>query len=594
MAATAVALSSSSEVGSDGPVLNLINKRLRALRKKLNRISQMEESVSQGKTLNKEQEETLRSKPSVLAGIDELEKLRQPLSQAVNQEIQLALEKNKQSPETATEERTEEEGTVEPGADGEKDGVSAVSDLLSLVYFGSIFDVKTLMRAQDNMLTRTHERNCCLTYDYVTDDDAAGDPLQEWDLDLIAMLGSLLISRPVNSSLSHKNALQTCAEHAKLWLAKSEQPIDPNLNITCMRTFQLLSNLAILLVLILNTCICSRKAWFEKCCYYEVLQNALTSFYSVISLVNFEIRIIVYLFLLMGTILDAGLREKLDKIMASDYFTTTPEIKAPVEVAAAVGNYTSFQVPVHASVIPQDNFTLPVEGSAAEYEQETISDDECFIMTMMAGSLHDWTEITLFLMLFLDTTCDVLASVTGFTVLFTCNFELLGDSIYLSLVHAWQSFGFKPLEEESPNSNGNEMYGDETGPFEEPHQVGGSEGENVSELQAQAEPGIPDTEEDQNSRDVDLKEQQHTTRRSHQNYRGGRSGGGGGRRGYSNGRGGRGTTRGGYQNGRSQFYDQPGSYYPRNNYRGRGGRGMGGNYSYHASSSNAGNVQMAS
>ncbi|KAL2253485.1 UNVERIFIED_CONTAM: hypothetical protein Sindi_0143200, partial [Sesamum indicum] len=232
MAATAVALSSSSEMGSDGPVLNLINKRLRALRKKLNRITQMEESVSQGKTLNKEQEETLRSKPSVLAGIDELEKLRQPLSQAVNQEIQLALEKNKQSPETTTEERTEEEGTLEPGADGEKDGVSAVSDLLGLVYFASIFDVKTLMRAQDNMLTRTHERNCCLTYDYVTDDDAAGDPLQEWDLDLIAMLGSLLISRPVNSSLSHKNALQTCVEHAKLWLEKSEQPIDPNLNIT--------------------------------------------------------------------------------------------------------------------------------------------------------------------------------------------------------------------------------------------------------------------------------------------------------------------------------------------------------------------------
>ncbi|KAL0421197.1 UNVERIFIED_CONTAM: hypothetical protein Slati_3142600 [Sesamum latifolium] len=448
MAATAVALSSSSEMGSDGPVLNLINKRLRALRKKLNRITQMEESVSQGKTLNKEQEETLRSKPSVLAGIDELEKLRQPLSQAVNQEIELALEKNKQSPETTTEERTEEEGTVEPGADGEKDGVSAVSDLLSLVYFGSIFDVKTLMRAQDNMLTRTHERNCCLTYDYVTDDDAEGDPLQEWDLDLIAMMGSLLISRPVNSSLSHKNALQTCVEHAKLWLEKSEQPIDPNLNITY-----------------------------------------------------------------------AGLREKLDKIMASDYFTTTPEIKAPVEVAAAVGNYTSFQVPVHASVVPQDSFTLPVEGSAAEYEQE---------------------------------------------------------------------------EEESPNSNGNEMYGDETGPVEEPHQMGGSEGENVSEFQAQAEPGIPDTEEDQNSRDMDLKEQQHTTRRSHQNYRGGRSGGGGGRRGYANGRGGRGTTRGGYQNGRSQFYDQPGSYYPRNNYRGRGGRGMGGNYSYHSSASNAGHVQMAS
>ncbi|KAL5071431.1 hypothetical protein RYX36_022318 [Vicia faba] len=71
---------------TDGPVLNLINKRLRALRKKLNRITSMEESVSQGKPLNKEQEEVLRSKPSVLVLIDELEKLtingRQSLSDA--------------------------------------------------------------------------------------------------------------------------------------------------------------------------------------------------------------------------------------------------------------------------------------------------------------------------------------------------------------------------------------------------------------------------------------------------------------------------------------------------------------------------------
>lgn len=59
--------------------------------------------------------------------------------------------------------------------------------------------------------------------------------------------------------------------------------------------------------------------------------------------------------------------------MASDYFTATPEIKAAVEVAAAVGNYTSFQVPVHGSVIPQVGFSVPVEGSAAEYEQEVKS-----------------------------------------------------------------------------------------------------------------------------------------------------------------------------------------------------------------------------
>ncbi|CAK9164576.1 unnamed protein product, partial [Ilex paraguariensis] len=58
--------------------------------------------------------------------------------------------------------------------------------------------------------------------------------LDERDLDFISMLGGLLISRLVDSSLSHKNALQRCIEHAKLWLLKSDQPIEANSAITCM------------------------------------------------------------------------------------------------------------------------------------------------------------------------------------------------------------------------------------------------------------------------------------------------------------------------------------------------------------------------
>lgn len=81
----------------------------------------------------------------------------------------------------------------------------------------------------------------------------------------------------------------------------------------------------------------------------------------------------MYLSLFMWAFLDAGLKQKLKKIMASDYFTTTPEIRAPVEVAAAVGNYTSFQVPLHDSMIPQVGFTVSLEGSAAEFEQEVKS-----------------------------------------------------------------------------------------------------------------------------------------------------------------------------------------------------------------------------
>ncbi|KAE8696589.1 hypothetical protein F3Y22_tig00110655pilonHSYRG00034 [Hibiscus syriacus] len=64
------------------------------------------------------------------------------------------------------------------------------------------------------------------------------------------------------------------------------------------------------------------------------------------------------------------------------------------------------------------------------------------------------------------------------------------------------------------------------------------------------------------------KEPQYVPRRPYQNQRGGR-GTGGGRR---SGRGGRGNGRGGitYQNGQNQYYDQPGNYYPRNQYNNRG------------------------
>ena len=62
------------------------------------------------------------------------------------------------------------------------------------------------------------------------------------------------------------------------------------------------------------------------------------------------------------------MRAKLNKIMASDYFTTTPEMKATVEMAAAAGgNYTSFHVPVPSSVVPVSE---PIERLDVQYEQK--------------------------------------------------------------------------------------------------------------------------------------------------------------------------------------------------------------------------------
>ncbi|KAG8663254.1 hypothetical protein MANES_01G192000v8 [Manihot esculenta] len=298
MAATAA-----SEV-TDGPVLGFINKRLRALRKKYNRILQMEESISQGKPINKEQVDVLRSKPSVSAAIEELEKLRQPLATAVSEEIALAIQRHQQQSSISDNAIADKDDSEKTNCDTDggtpSDGGSVVEVLLNLLYFGSMFDVKSQNDFTATMLTRTHERGCCLTYDYVTDD--ATDLLGERDLDVLSKLGGLLISRPVDSGLSHKHALQRCIQHAKLWLANSDQPIEANAN---------------------------------------------TSY--------------------------AQLRERLNKIMASDYFTTTPEMKAPVEVAAdAAGNYASFQVPGHSA-------PAQVEGSVEQYEAKEELETEILV-----------------------------------------------------------------------------------------------------------------------------------------------------------------------------------------------------------------------
>lgn len=288
-----MATTAASEV-TDGPVLSLLNKRLRALRKKHNRILQMEDAISQGKTINKEQEEVLRSKPAVLVLMDEYEKLRQPMSAALEEELNLAVQRHQVSvsPPVAVDndavnkdvEEKADGAEIEKGRQVRGSDDKVVEDLLNLLYFGSLFDVKPQSDFTSTMLTRTHERGCCLTYDYVTDDETV--LLGEKDLDTISTVSSLLISRPVHSALSHKNALQRCIEHAKLWLANSDDPIEAETTITY-----------------------------------------------------------------------AGLRERLNKIMASDYFTTTPEMKAPVEVAAA-GNYASFQVPVME------------DDSVAQYQQQ--------------------------------------------------------------------------------------------------------------------------------------------------------------------------------------------------------------------------------
>ncbi|XP_024365739.1 uncharacterized protein [Physcomitrium patens] len=283
-----------------GPVLTMMSKRLRALKKKYSRILQIEENKRQGKAVNKEQEDVLKAKIGIAALIDEYEKLRQPLMIAVKEEVAerekellaATLERNQEEEsvcegesETAAASnldselrtdsgnREEVDTIVELGVNGgeidasveaqEADGFEPqsqdvsgnevdklagveeesivrkntgvvredvfserdVADLLKLLYFAHLFDVRSPGEAPSLVWTRVHERSSCLSYDFVTDDSTT--PLIESDLDALSFFGSMLTSRPPNETLSHRDALQRCIEHAREWLRNSDRVIQP-------------------------------------------------------------------------------------------------------------------------------------------------------------------------------------------------------------------------------------------------------------------------------------------------------------------------------------------------------------------------------
>lgn len=275
-------LSSSKE----GPVLTMINKRLRALRKKNNKILQIEESKAQGKQINKEQEEVLKGKLVVGVLIEEYEKLRPLLKEEIDKELmefRLKMEEESiagdeehanppleekeimdttlEKVDTNVDVEEENAGTerviegdavcdeglrVEKSSDiSENDGSQRreslesgvgpfeleVNDLLHLLYFAQLFDVALADASPSLMWTKIHERSSCVSYDCVTEEDSSS-PLEESDLNNLSLLGSLITSRPPNATLSHRDALQQCARHALLWLGNSDAPIKEGLRVT--------------------------------------------------------------------------------------------------------------------------------------------------------------------------------------------------------------------------------------------------------------------------------------------------------------------------------------------------------------------------
>jgi hypothetical protein len=277
-----------------------MTKRLRALRKKYIKILQIEESKSQGRSINREQEEVLKLKPSVAALIDEYEKLRDPLAVAVKEELsehekELAEARDREAREAAEagskeesvepkeeeeegeggeEEEEEEEAKERHGAAeivgegieaGKERGISDahdqkaalqdsvdasavdsnsskaasgnrsgsdVADVLTLLYFSQLFDARAHGEGSSLIWSKVHERSSCLSYDFVTEDSPS--PLLETDLDDLALFGSLLTSRAPNATISHRDALRLCIEHANRWAQNSDSAVREDLGVTCI------------------------------------------------------------------------------------------------------------------------------------------------------------------------------------------------------------------------------------------------------------------------------------------------------------------------------------------------------------------------
>uniref|UniRef100_A0A1S3Y8X3 Uncharacterized protein n=1 Tax=Nicotiana tabacum TaxID=4097 RepID=A0A1S3Y8X3_TOBAC len=188
------------------PAMRVFNNHVRTLGEKLKRIGEIEESLSKGKDLNKIAKKALSSKSAVVGAIDELGNIRESLTYAAYDELKLTL--------------------LAKSCNSERDRLTLVQDLLNLLYLGHLFDEKSLQSdiTEKTRQRRTRERNYFLSCE-------STDPVGVTDLYSISLLCGHLICPPAaHSLLSHKGALEKC--HAKLWLAKSDEPIMHDSNAT--------------------------------------------------------------------------------------------------------------------------------------------------------------------------------------------------------------------------------------------------------------------------------------------------------------------------------------------------------------------------
>mmetsp|Transcript_9657 Transcript_9657/g.18146 ORF Transcript_9657/g.18146 Transcript_9657/m.18146 type:complete len:496 (-) Transcript_9657:1558-3045(-) len=210
----------------------VFQKRIRALRKKVRNVEEIEKKVREGKTINEQQEEAIRSKKVTLAVLEEVEKLEAVVKEKERERLDAEAARDKErkgKKEREVREQKEkekkkkklEEQEKAKAVEQEQDVDAVIEKLLKVFYFGRLFDTST-----GNTLAH-YERAAYLGYDALLNDPnfefGSGGLMAQKHLDGLVSFAYYLSSRPMNQLLSHEQALERCKALAKEFLS----PQDP-------------------------------------------------------------------------------------------------------------------------------------------------------------------------------------------------------------------------------------------------------------------------------------------------------------------------------------------------------------------------------
>lgn len=197
-----------------------VARRVRYLRKKLDRIATAEHKAAEGKELTKEQAELINSRQAVQGALDELHhsfpkleaaSVRDREAHSCRQYANTREQKLQTEPEDESANSSDHSHAAPVPANWHQ-AQPAVHELLPIIYLGFLFD--STASSSDWSHMKQHEREACKSYMEST--------ISDRELDMLVETVRLLTQRSTYAFVSHEEALHSCASHANKLLERSK------------------------------------------------------------------------------------------------------------------------------------------------------------------------------------------------------------------------------------------------------------------------------------------------------------------------------------------------------------------------------------